>query len=71
MKFGYCQYQIEGGQNCSIQCNHCAEYYAPLEKILTIEQQIGRIDKQITKGLAALVELTEKKQLLKAELETA
>ena len=68
-RFGYCVEQIEGQKKCKVQCEHCALYYAPLEKVLSIERQIGQIDKQITKGLAALVELTEEKQLLKAELE--
>lgn len=27
----YCQSEIEGGFICSNQCNHCKEYYAPIE----------------------------------------
>lgn len=30
--FSYCQPQIEGGKYCSQQCEHCKEYYAPLEE---------------------------------------
>lgn len=29
--FRYCQRQIEDNGKCDIQCEHCKEYYAPLE----------------------------------------
>lgn len=29
--FMYCQSEIEGGERCETQCNHCKSYYAPLE----------------------------------------
>ncbi len=29
--FRYCQSQIEDNGKCEIQCEHCKEYYAPLE----------------------------------------
>jgi hypothetical protein len=29
--FAYCQNEIEGGKMCNIQCDHCKEYYKPLE----------------------------------------
>lgn len=29
--FRYCQSQIEDNGKCDIQCEHCKEYYAPLE----------------------------------------
>ncbi len=28
----YCQCDIEGQSKCKIQCDHCKEYYALLEK---------------------------------------
>tara|TARA_R110000796_G_scaffold177590_3_gene294419 strand:+ start:973 stop:1311 length:339 start_codon:yes stop_codon:yes gene_type:complete len=28
----YCQLEIEGGVECSSQCDHCNEYYKPLEE---------------------------------------
>jgi hypothetical protein len=28
----YCQRSIEGEDECDTQCEHCKEYYAPLEK---------------------------------------
>jgi hypothetical protein len=27
----YCQSQIEGNRKCKDQCEHCKEYYEPLE----------------------------------------
>ena len=29
--FTYCQRQVEGQSICDKQCDHCKEYYAPLE----------------------------------------
>ena len=29
--FRYCQSQIEDNGKCETQCEHCKEYYAPLE----------------------------------------
>jgi hypothetical protein len=29
--FKYCQSQIEDNGKCETQCEHCKEYYAPLE----------------------------------------
>lgn len=29
--FRYCQSQIEDNDKCETQCEHCKEYYAPLE----------------------------------------
>ncbi|MBT3209889.1 MAG: hypothetical protein HN347_16215 [Bacteroidetes bacterium] len=29
--FSYCQREIEGNKMCKEQCDHCKEYYAPLE----------------------------------------
>jgi hypothetical protein len=31
LDFKYCKNEIEGGGKCTIQCDHCKEYYAPLE----------------------------------------
>lgn len=31
-QFNYCQNQIEGHRKCKEQCEHCKEYYAPLEE---------------------------------------
>ena len=31
MKFFYCQREIECNPKCEIQCDHCKEYYKPLE----------------------------------------
>jgi hypothetical protein len=28
----YCQSQIEDNGKCDVQCNHCQEYYKPLEQ---------------------------------------
>lgn len=28
----YCQSEIEGERKCKYQCEHCKEYYKPLEK---------------------------------------
>ena len=28
----YCQYEIEGNLECGSQCDHCKEYYKPLEQ---------------------------------------
>jgi nitrate/TMAO reductase-like tetraheme cytochrome c subunit len=33
----YCQNQIEGGDTCAEQCEHCKEYYKPLEKLRSAE----------------------------------
>ena len=30
--FQYCQREIEGAEFCTTQCEHCKEYYQPLEK---------------------------------------
>lgn len=30
--FKYCQSHIEGETKCLTQCDHCKEYYKPLEK---------------------------------------
>ena len=30
--FYYCQYQIENDEWCDVQCDHCREYYKPLEE---------------------------------------
>jgi len=30
--FSYCQSHIEGNKKCKIQCDHCREYYKPLEE---------------------------------------
>jgi len=29
--FSYCQSEIEGQCKCEVQCDHCKEYYKPLE----------------------------------------
>ena len=47
MKFSYCQAQCEGRKMCKIQCDHCALYYAPLEKKILLNKQIKLIDKKI------------------------
>ena len=31
-RFLYCQSQIEGQKMCKTQCDHCKEYYKPLEE---------------------------------------
>jgi hypothetical protein len=31
LDFKYCKNEIEGGNKCYVQCDHCKEYYAPLE----------------------------------------
>ena len=31
-KYKYCQSKIEGKKKCKTQCEHCAEYYKPLEE---------------------------------------
>ena len=31
-QFMYCQSQIEGRKMCKTQCDHCKEYYKPLDK---------------------------------------
>ena len=31
-KFKYCQREIENNSRCKIQCDHCTEYYKPLEE---------------------------------------
>lgn len=28
----YCKSEIEGGRKCKYQCDHCNEYYKPLEE---------------------------------------
>lgn len=28
----YCQRKIEGHRICKVQCDHCSEYYRPLEE---------------------------------------
>lgn len=28
----YCQCEIENGMQCTVQCEHCKSYYAPLEE---------------------------------------
>lgn len=45
-KFVYCQTQIEGGKFCKKQCDHCAAYYAPLEKEWARTHQYGRVTKK-------------------------
>lgn len=32
MKYYYCKAEIEGQKSCPNQCNHCKEYYYPLEE---------------------------------------
>jgi len=32
IKFKYCQRQIEDKSKCKTQCEHCKEYYKPLER---------------------------------------
>ena len=39
-KFFYCQRDIEGDSKCEEQCEHCKEYYAPLEKIINSQEDI-------------------------------
>lgn len=29
----HCQAEIEGGERCEAQCDHCKKYYNPLEKL--------------------------------------
>ena len=31
-QFNYCQNQIEGHRKCKEQCEHCKNYYKPLEE---------------------------------------
>ena len=31
-KYHYCQNQIEGHRKCKEQCEHCKNYYKPLEE---------------------------------------
>lgn len=38
-KYYYCQNQIEGGKFCKTQCDHCNEYYQPLE----LEKRTGMV----------------------------
>ena len=33
INFKYCQRQIEGKSKCKTKCEHCKEYYKPLERI--------------------------------------
>lgn len=50
-KFCYCQSQIEGGKYCKQQCNHCKEYYAPLEEKQKVRQVLEKKLKKIEKEL--------------------
>ena len=34
----YCQSQIEGERKCNSQCEHCGEYYKPLEEEQTKDE---------------------------------
>jgi len=47
--FSYCQKEIEEQSKCKIQCEHCKEYYKPLEakEEETVEQYV---DEQISLG---------------------
>jgi hypothetical protein len=33
MEYKYCQRKIEGKSKCKTQCDHCKEYYKPLERL--------------------------------------
>ena len=35
----YCQRDIEGESICDEQCEHCKEYYAPIEKLKNMTPQ--------------------------------
>ena len=41
-RFIYCQSQAEGQKKCEVQCDHCKEYYKPLEeKVIWAENLIN------------------------------
>jgi len=45
-EFKYCQSQIEDRKRCKSQCNHCKEYYAPLEnQVQTIRSATAKASK--------------------------
>lgn len=52
-KFCYCQTQIEGGKYCKKQCDHCKEYFAPLEEKQKVrqmlEKKLEKIEKELNK----------------------
>lgn len=43
----YCQSNIEDNEKCEIQCNHCKEYYKPLEEMISKQQVIDEIEQRI------------------------
>lgn len=43
--FKYCQSHIEDNGKCEEQCEHCKEYYRPLEEFCSVEEDIEK-DKQ-------------------------
>lgn len=45
--YQYCQREIEGESECKDQCEHCAEYYAPLE----VQAKENAIKKAIEQGI--------------------
>ena len=45
--FIYCQAEIEYEGKCATQCEHCKQYYAPLEKQWKEEQAQKELTKEI------------------------
>lgn len=46
-KYNYCQRQIEGKSKCTEQCDHCKEYYAPLEDEIKNSAKFKRTHKDV------------------------
>jgi hypothetical protein len=48
-KFIYCQRKEEGQDKCKKQFGHCKEYYAPLEMIHSLRDQLSKIESILEK----------------------
>ena len=60
MEFNYCQLQIEGGKYCKEQCDHCKEYFAPLEEKKKVrqllEKKLEKIEKELNRCRTSTLE---------------
>lgn len=49
MAFLYCQRKEEMQTKCKLQCEHCKEYYAPMERLHKLRLELEKVEKQLDK----------------------
>jgi len=56
MSFIYCQRKEEMQSKCKTQCEHCKEYYATMEQIHKLRNQLEKVEKELDKCRTSVIE---------------